>query len=79
LEKYARALKVPMYKLFSDGDGQPQKPKLHASMAEPTWGATKNERRELHAFARVLSRLDDRQRNLLMTVASRMVRRKGSK
>ena len=79
LEKYARALEVPLYKFFLDGDGEPQKPKLHASMAEPTWGANGNERRELQAFARVLSRMGDRERNLLMTMASRMVRRKGTK
>jgi transcriptional regulator with XRE-family HTH domain len=75
LEKYARALEVPMYKLFLDGDGQPHKPKLLASNAESTWDANGNERRELQAFARVLSRLDERQRNLMMAMASRMARR----
>jgi transcriptional regulator with XRE-family HTH domain len=76
LEKYARALEIPIYKLFLDGDGQPQKPKLPASKPEPMWGAKGNERRELQAFAKVLSRLDDQQRNLLMTMASRMARRR---
>jgi transcriptional regulator with XRE-family HTH domain len=75
LEKYAKALEVPVYKLFLDGDGQPRKPKLPTSIGEPTWGATGNERRELQAFAKVLSRLDERQRNLLMAMASRMARR----
>jgi transcriptional regulator with XRE-family HTH domain len=76
LEKYARALEVPMYKLFLDGDGQPEKPKLPVSNAESMWGAKGNQRRELHAFAKVLSRLDDRHRNLLLAMASRMARRK---
>jgi transcriptional regulator with XRE-family HTH domain len=79
LEKYARALEVPMYKLFLDGDGQPQKPKLPASKAESTWGANENERRELRAFAKALSRLDERQRSLMMAMAQTMARRKGTK
>jgi len=75
LEKYARGLEIPTYKLFLDGDGQPQKPKLPASKAESTWGANENDRRELRAFAKVLSRMDDGQRKLLPAMANRMARR----
>ncbi|MBZ5694440.1 MAG: helix-turn-helix domain-containing protein [Acidobacteriia bacterium] len=80
LEKYARALEVPMYKLFLDGDGQPQKPKLPViERAENLWGANGDERRELHAFARVLSRLNDQQRSLLMAMAQKMARQNCTK
>lgn len=62
-------LEVPAYKFFRDGGGQPQKPKLPITEGdEPVRGANGNERRELQAFAKVLSRLDDRRRNLLMTI-----------
>lgn len=62
LEKYARALEISMYKLFLDGDGEPQKPKPPASSkAEAIWDANRNERRELRVFVRVLLWLDDRQ------------------
>ena len=77
LEKYARAHEIPMYKLFLDGDGQPQKPPT--STVDPIWGANGTEQHELQAFTEVLSRLDDRQRNLLMTMASRMSRCKSTK
>jgi transcriptional regulator with XRE-family HTH domain len=72
LEKYARALEVPMYKLFLDGDGQPEKPKLPTSNAEPMWGSKGNERRELSRFAKALSRMDERERGLLLAMATRM-------
>ncbi len=79
LEKYARALEIPMYRLFLDGDGQPQKLKLLAPDGELMWGANGNERRELRAFATVLSRLDERQLSLLMAMARKMARRNGAK
>ena len=79
LEKYARALETPMYKLFLDGDGEPEKLKLPAPKAESMWTAKGDERRELQAFAKVLSRLDERQRSLLMAIAQTMARRKGTK
>ncbi len=40
LEKYARALEVPMYRFFYEGDEPPEKPKLSSTeSAEPMWGA----------------------------------------
>jgi len=79
LEKYARALELPVYKLFVDGDAQPEKLKLPASKADSMWAAKGDERRELQAFAKVLSRLDERQRSLLMAIAQTMARRTGTK
>jgi len=53
LEKYARALEMPLYRLFCDGDEPPQKPRLPATKAEPEWGLTATERRELRSLAKV--------------------------
>jgi transcriptional regulator with XRE-family HTH domain len=79
LEKYARALEVPMYRLFIEGNETPRKSKVSpAHSAEATWGANENERRELGRFAKALSRMDDRQRRLLYAMASRMARRNGT-
>jgi transcriptional regulator with XRE-family HTH domain len=76
LEKYARALEVPMYKLFIEGDETPRKPKVPLTeSAEPTWGAKENERRELSRFAKALSRMDDQQRKLLLAMATQMAGR----
>lgn len=78
LEKYARALDVPLYRLFYEGKEPPQKPKL-ASIAtrEPTWGTKGNDGRELNKFARALSRMNEEQRKLLLAMATRMAGRNG--
>lgn len=77
LEKYARALEVPMYKLFIEDNETPKMPKLSpAESAEPIWGEKENERRELRRFAKALSRMDDHQRKLLLAIAQRMVPRR---
>ena len=69
LEKYARALEIPLYKLFYDGEQTPAKLKLPT---KPEWGAKGSERQELRAFATALSRMDGRHRKLLLTVAQHM-------
>jgi transcriptional regulator with XRE-family HTH domain len=78
LERYARALEVPVYRFFYDGEFPPKDPKLLARMAEPEWGASGNDRRQLRLFAKVLAELDDRSRKLLMDMAARMVARNGA-
>jgi transcriptional regulator with XRE-family HTH domain len=75
LEKYARALEVPMYRLFYDGEKPPTKPKLPTvENGNENWGATASEQRELRAFAKLLSRIDDGQRKLLFVTAAWMAR-----
>jgi transcriptional regulator with XRE-family HTH domain len=76
LEKYARALEVPMYRLFHDGDEPPEKPNLPRTEDEKaTWGTKGSERRDLHSFVKALSRLNDQQRRLLLVMAQRMAHR----
>lgn len=76
LEKYARALEVPLYRLFYEGNEPPQKPKLPATPhSETAWGANGGQRRELNHFARALSRMNDQQRRLLLAMATRMASR----
>ncbi|HUJ29660.1 MAG TPA: helix-turn-helix transcriptional regulator [Candidatus Acidoferrum sp.] len=76
LEKYAMALEVPLYRFFYNGEEPPEKPKLPpAKKTEPLWGAKADERRELRRFAKALSRMDDRQRWLLLGMAHRMAGR----
>jgi transcriptional regulator with XRE-family HTH domain len=75
LEKYARALEIPMYRLFYEGDKPPQKPKLPTTRNESDrWGATGKERDELRAFAKALARMNDGQRKLLLVTARWMAR-----
>jgi transcriptional regulator with XRE-family HTH domain len=75
LEKYARALEVPLYKFFYEGSQPPKKPKLPATWIVAEWGAERSERGELRLFAKALSRMDDRKRKLLLEMARGMARR----
>lgn len=73
LEKCARALEVPMYKLFYDGDKPPEKLKLPSTNSDSKmWGDSGKEWQELRAFAKLLSRMDDNQRKLLFVMATKM-------
>ncbi len=78
LEKYARALEVPLYKVFYDGTEPPKKPNLPATRAEPEWGTSGNERDELRRLAKSLSRMDNQRRRLLLAMAQRMASRNRS-
>lgn len=77
LEKYASALEIPMYRFFYESDKPPEKPKLPRSAGEnATWGGSESEQRELRAFAKALSRMNDGQRRLLLATAMWMARGK---
>jgi hypothetical protein len=77
LEKYARALEVPLYKLFYDGTASIEKPKLPAvNEGGFSWGSRAKEQRELRSFVKALSRMDKRHRNLLFAVARGMARQR---
>jgi transcriptional regulator with XRE-family HTH domain len=70
LEKYARALEVPLYKLFYDGKEPIKKLHLPAGSNEGAlWGASGKEHHELRLFANALSQLNDKKRRLLLDVA----------
>jgi len=75
LQKYARALEIPMYQLFYEGDAEPQKLKLPPDKAEK-WGVRASESAELHAFVRLLARMNERDRLLLLSMARRLGGRK---
>jgi transcriptional regulator with XRE-family HTH domain len=76
LEKYARALEIPLYKLFYEGEEPPKKPKLPSvEKAESLWGTSGKEWPELRRLAKALSRMDDRERRLLLGIAQRMAQR----
>jgi transcriptional regulator with XRE-family HTH domain len=58
LEKYARAVEIPLYRFFYDGEEPPEKLKLpSATNSEAKWGTKWNERDKLRKFASLLSRI----------------------
>lgn len=77
LEKYARALELPLYRFFYDGKEPPKKPNLPpAARTEPLWGTIGKEWPELRRLAKALRRMDERKRILLLMLAQGMARRK---
>ncbi|HXX18638.1 MAG TPA: helix-turn-helix domain-containing protein [Candidatus Acidoferrum sp.] len=76
LEKLARALEVPMYQLFYDGE---EPPKLSNLLKRKTgddiaWGSTGKDGRLLDQFRRLLSKTDAKDQKLLLMMAQKMAR-----
>jgi transcriptional regulator with XRE-family HTH domain len=71
LEKMSRALEIPLYQLFYEGDHPPALPKLK-SVKTPSWGSSGKEARLMAKFHRLLSRTDESDRRLLLHVARKM-------
>src|ERR1700674_4383228 len=70
LEKFARALEIPMYQLFYDGEEPPKLPKLsnlskRKAADDIAWGSTGKDARWLYKFLRLLARTEDGDRKLL--------------
>jgi len=78
LEKFARALEVPLYQLFYEADESPEVPnrlKRQAS-AGREWGNEGNDARLLAQFSRLFSRLEHVDLALVLFMAQVMARRK---
>ena len=71
LEKMARALEVPMYRLFYDGEAPPKLENL-AKRKTPddiAWESSGKEARFLTMFRRLLGRIEEKDRKLLLAFA----------
>ncbi len=77
LEKLSRALEVPLYQLFYDGEEPPKLGHLPArkTAAEVAFGKSKKEGRFLIQLGRFLGRMSEPNRQLLLYMAQKMVRR----
>src|SRR5215469_14234124 len=79
LEKFARALEVPLYQLLYDGEQPPEVPnhaKLRAA-GRIEWGSTGRDARTLHKFRQLLGKANDDDRKLLLSIAQKMARKNG--
>jgi transcriptional regulator with XRE-family HTH domain len=78
LEKFARALEVPMYQLFYDGEEPPNLPNLPKRMTadEIAWGSSGKDARLLEKFRRLLSRATENDLKLLLLMAQKMAGKK---
>jgi transcriptional regulator with XRE-family HTH domain len=78
LEKFARALEIPMYQLFYDGECPPQLPNLpkRKSADDILWGSSGKDANLLAKFCRLFSRMEKGNRELVLFTARKMARRK---
>jgi transcriptional regulator with XRE-family HTH domain len=76
LEKFARALEVPLYQLFYDGEEPPALPHLpkRRTADDIAWGSSGKDARLLSRFRRNLSLMNERSRSLLLFMAHKMAR-----
>jgi transcriptional regulator with XRE-family HTH domain len=74
LEKMARALEVPMYQLFYEGENPPAPdfPKIGGD----GWGSSGRDARTLGRFRRLLRRTNKADQKLLLFMAQKMSQRK---
>jgi transcriptional regulator with XRE-family HTH domain len=75
LEKWARALGMPLYGLFYDGKGPPQPLKLSSENVQELWGDSEPESQALDELRQSLAKMNERQRKILLSLAERMASR----
>lgn len=75
LEKMARALEVPLYQLFYDGEQPPELPNLlkRRTARDIVWGNSGKQAVYLHKLTKCLSKAEDADRKLLLSLAQKMV------
>ena len=78
IEKFARALEVPLYQLFYDGEKLPVLPNIYKrkTAADLAWGRTGKEAQLLEKFRQLLSHTKESDRKLLFSMAQKMARGK---
>ena len=78
LEKLARALGVPMYQLFYDGEAPPEIPSIPEGLSTDTdvWGNSGEPLKFFKRLRHLLGRLSDDDRKLIMHMTFQMVRKK---
>src|SRR5271169_4826832 len=76
LEKFARALEVPIYQLFHDGERPPELNKLpKGKTGEDASGSSGKDARFLTQFRRLLGRVSTNDRDLLLLMANKIASR----
>jgi transcriptional regulator with XRE-family HTH domain len=78
LEKFARALEVPMYQLFYEGEEPPKLPNLpkHKTADDLAWGSKGKDARLLGKFCRLFSKMKEDELRMVLFMAQKMAARK---
>jgi len=78
LEKLARALGVPLYQFFYDGEAPPELQSLPKGISDDSdeWGSTGESARFFQRLRQLLGRLSENDRKLILHMTFQMVRKK---
>ena len=78
LEKLARAFEMPLYQLMYDGDEPPEAPAVIRGTAsrEAMWGNSGKDAGYLHKLRQALSRMEAKDRSIILFVVQKMAHRK---
>jgi len=76
LEKLARAMEVPLYQLFYDGEEPPKVPNLpkRKTADDIAWGNSGKDAKVLGQFRRLLAKTDEKNQRILLYMAQKMAR-----
>lgn len=76
LEKMARALEVPLYKLFHDGDKPAEVPDVfkQESSDDGLWGHSGKDAKYLKQLRRLLGKANEKDRKLILYTLQKMAR-----
>jgi transcriptional regulator with XRE-family HTH domain len=77
LEKLARALEVPLYQLFYEGEAPPEIPSLPQSLSANSdeWGSSGESAKFFQRLRQLLGRLSTGDRKLIMHMTFQLVRK----
>lgn len=78
LEKITRAIEIPMYELFYQGE-EPPKPLRVSASERGLWGNSRREALELNRLRRALAKMQESKRDVLLSLASRIAARSRAK
>lgn len=76
LEKLARALEVPMYELLYEGEEPPRAQMPGGKAGQKLWGSSGKDARYLRKLQQCLSRMNEKDRNLLLFTVGKMSKSK---
>jgi transcriptional regulator with XRE-family HTH domain len=76
LEKIARALEMPLYQLIYEGQEPPAIPPSGGGKRSDEWGAVGKDARFLRKLCRLLAKMSEDDRKLLLSFAEKMPQRR---
>ncbi|HEY6943758.1 MAG TPA: helix-turn-helix transcriptional regulator [Candidatus Acidoferrum sp.] len=72
LEKWASALKIPLYQILYDGEKPPKLPRLSGNNSRELWGSSGRDSHDLKRLRQFLAKMNEHERKLLMSLAGRL-------